>query len=293
MNGKAAFLALVMIVGFSNSAVCAENDKPADGSPKMPLLTNGDTSEPKVEDERRCRFTPSKGQSDISSSEQANTAEGEGKAKLASWDVLLKQGRDAGENDDIAYALYKLRGAWSAIPGKNYDSKPYADVKAAMIEVLKRHPRSFIQSEARRYKEQYSMEEIEASLEKRAFNCSTDEYSVEMHLDGTLALSMNRLDMPYSGESVCMTYFGRLTQEEKDKLAKDLAARRPFLEKAHKARQQELLARMPIIIKPGSAKYDELLSLCQPIKPGERKPETGFDVGPFVPFDLSQNNDLQ
>lgn len=207
----------------------------------------------------------------------------------ADWNLLLGQARDAEKEGDIPYSLFKLRQAWFALANQDLNSEPHIKVKSAMVEVLKQHNLRYVRNQARRIQEEYSMEHIESLLKQREFNSSNYEYSIEMLIDGSLSLSLNGLEEPSSGMPVCQNYLNKLTSEERAQVDTEWNSKNLACIKANDASKKALCGKMPIIVKPGSQKYDDLLFLCRPIKPGEKRQKTGFDVSGFVPLGMSQS----
>lgn len=205
------------------------------------------------------------------------------------WNLLLEQAQSAEREGDIPYALYKLRQAWFALANQDLNSEAHSKVKSAMVEVLKQHSSRYVRNQAKRIQDEYSAEQINSLLKQREFNSSNYEYNIEMLNDGSLSLSLNGLEEPSNGMPVCQNYLGKLTSDERAQFDRELKNKNLAYIEANDARKKVLRGKMPIIVKPGSQKYDDLLFLCQPIKPGEKRQKTNFDVSGFVPIGMSQS----
>lgn len=201
-------------------------------------------------------------------------------AEPQSWDKLLQDGERAIKIGDSSYAFYKLRKAWLAVPDKDFNAKPYTRIREALADAFALDKDSGLsQKEAARLRgDTVAMTEVDQLFKRREFNSTGDDYSVELRKDGALVFDARGLDST-EGEPVCGNV--HVTRSQAEEMRKT----------AIRIRRQTK-AKMPIIYLQSSPKYEELLSLCQPIKPGERKEKTGFDFSPFVPKNLPRTPDI-
>ncbi len=200
-------------------------------------------------------------------------------AEASEWQQLLKTAKTAIEKNDTSYAFYKLRKAWLAVPEKGLEAEPYKEIATALADAFDQEGEPGPAREAKRIRDgSYSLEKIDRRFRQREFNSSGDDYSVELRNNGALAFEAKGLDS-MDGEGVCAHI--KVSPENAEEMRK--AAIRARLEWKKK---------MPLMFTPDSTKYQELLSLCQPIKPGEKKEHTGFDLSPFVPKNLPRTPDI-
>ena len=201
--------------------------------------------------------------------------------KKPDWRTLLLEARKALQEKEISYAFFRLRKSWFAVPDKNFDARPYQEIRSALLDVI---AVSSIRNEGPRLRSpQFTMEQLDERFRRREFNSPTDEFSVELRSDGSLAFFLRWLDKSYPGEYACGTFLSSLSKDELARWKAEAPQRRRNGEESYAKRQSMLKAKMPIVYNPDSPRYQELLALCSPIKPGERKEIVGFDFSPYVP----------
>lgn len=199
------------------------------------------------------------------------------------WQQLLDAGIKAENEGDASFAIYKMRRAWESVPDKNFSAKPYKNIATALQRAARK-------SETAKHvlNGTETMEEIDRFVKRREFNGSGDQFSVKMRADRALEFNMLRLDQEPS-VSICGNI---LTDIKTDQQKKDFAKWVENSNAAQRRWQAEMKSKMPIVFKPDSPRYLELLALCQPIKPGELKSETGFDLSPFIAKEFKGTPDL-
>lgn len=208
----------------------------------------------------------------------------------ADWKTCFSQAETAIENKDYGYAFYKLRKAWLAVPDKNLAAPPYKEIRQALADAVAISP---IANEEKSFRSpDYSMEKIDRRFKQREFHEQADEYSVEYKADGSLAFTLRGMDEPYTPAGPCVNALRNMSPTELKKWQAEAPERERSEKEWYAKRMAKVREQMPVVFKPGTSKYQELLTLCQPLKKGEKKEVIGFDINPFLPLSLKTLPDM-
>lgn len=206
----------------------------------------------------------------------ANTVQAE---PTREWQRFLSEAEASLRYNDASYAFYKLRKAWLAVPSKDLEAAPYQKIRMALADAYEAAADEKPGHDAIRIRSgDLDNDRIDCMFRQREFNSSGEGYSVYLTKDRVIEFTARGLDST-EGEGVCVRV--KLTPLQAEQLRQQAIQIR-----------QKWKRKMPIRFAPGSRYYEELLELCQPIKPGERKEMTGFDVSPFMPMDVPRIPDI-
>jgi hypothetical protein len=187
---------------------------------------------------------------------------------LAAAETALK-------NRDIPYAYLRLRKAWLSSKSNNLNDDEHKRIKDCLISVYQADGRELDALNLREGRT--NVTELDSLFKLREQQDNVEQYSVELGSDGKLVFQLNNLD--WVGEPTC----GNIKMTANEALVHNAQA---------DAIRQTWKKKLPLVFEPKSIHYSELLKLSQPLKNGQKRPSTGFDLSPFVPKDLPRTNDL-